>query len=54
MKQPQTKIITEDYYECKRCNISSEHETRMCPCPRGGCEAEVKGKKVTTIEIKMV
>jgi hypothetical protein len=51
MKQPKKKFITEDFYYCKRCDISSEHGKRMCPCPRGGCEAEVVGKKITTIEI---
>ena len=42
---------TEDYWECGRCDITSEHPDRMCPCPRGGCEAEVVGAKITTILI---
>ena len=43
------KITEIDYYECLRCNINkSDNPTRMCPCPRGGCEAVLKGKIVTT------
>jgi len=42
----------ESYYECERCNITSETEGRMCPCPRGSCEAEAIGEKMTTIKIK--
>jgi hypothetical protein len=51
MKQPKSKVITEDYFECKLCNISSETKGRMCPCPRGGCEAEIVGKKLTITRI---
>jgi len=41
---------TEDVFGCKRCNISSLTSGRMCPCPRGSCEAEIIGKlKVTFI-----
>jgi len=43
------KITEIDYYECLRCNINkSDNPTGMCPCPRGGCEAVLKGKIVTT------
>ena len=51
MEQPKKKIIEEDCYECKRCDISSEHENRLCPCPRGGCEAEIVGKKLIITRI---
>lgn len=54
MDKIKEKSEVSDYYECDRCDINSEHENRMCPCPRGGCEAEVVGKKkvVTTITKK--
>lgn len=45
-----SKTSTE-YYECTRCGISNLHKTRMCPCPRGGCEAEVKGRLETVVSI---
>jgi hypothetical protein len=44
------EIKKEDYYECKRCDINSLG-LRMCPCPRGGCEAEVVGEKITTVQV---
>jgi hypothetical protein len=40
-----------NYYECKSCKINSLTGGRMCPCPRGGCEAEKVGVVKTTIEI---
>ena len=44
-----------DIYFCERCEISSLTERCMCPCPRGGCEAEIIGEIRTTIvtEIKL-
>jgi hypothetical protein len=39
---------TDDYYECPRCEINSLTESRMCPCPRGGCEAVITGTITTT------
>jgi hypothetical protein len=39
---------TDDYYECPRCKIDSLTESRMCPCPRGGCEAIITGTITTT------
>ena len=39
--------VEEPYLECDRCEISSETEGRMIPCPRGGCEAKVVGVKKT-------
>lgn len=44
-----TNTVTEEYFECKRCNISSETQGRLCPCPRGSCEAMLTGEVVTTI-----
>lgn len=43
-----TKKKEEEYWKCNRCRITSETKDRMCPCPRGGCEANVIGKIVTT------
>lgn len=40
-----------DYWVCKRCKITSADKKRMCPCPRGGCEAECVGKLVKTKEV---
>lgn len=53
MKKPNTKLRTskKDYYECERCQISSQTKGRMIPCPRGGCEAELKGETVTTRQL---
>lgn len=51
LKKEKTK--KEDYYECKRCNKNSvkNPEYASCPCPRGGCEAQVVGKVVITTQI---
>jgi len=52
-------IKKEDYYECDRCEAdkSTDKATslnkRYCPCPRAGYEAEIKGKIITTVEIKL-
>lgn len=43
-----TKTIAEPYFACDRCEITSDTERRMCPCPRGGCEAKVVATKVIT------
>jgi len=46
------KTETIDYFECERCNHSSENiENLMCPCPRGSCEAEFMGKVIITRKI---
>lgn len=43
-----TKTIKEeDYYSCNSCNITSQTKNRMCPCPRGGCEAKIVGTIIT-------
>ena len=52
--QKQKRIITqteEDYYTCKRCEIDSLENSRMCPCPRGGCEAKISGTVIKTVEL---
>lgn len=42
-----------DYFECKRCEINTETVGRMCPCPRGSCEAVHKGTVIITRSIKL-
>lgn len=52
MKLPSNKTKTKvsDFYSCERCKINTDTSGRMCPCPRGSCEAEIIGKlKITTI-----
>jgi len=53
LNKPDNQITTtsKDYYECPRCEINSLTEKRMCPCPRGSCEAEIKGEIKTTVEV---
>lgn len=41
----------EDYYTCKRCEIDSLDDSRMCPCPRGGCEAKISRTVIKTVEL---
>ncbi len=41
-----------DYYECSICDINSLTKNRMCPCPRGSCGAEVKGRIKTTVVVE--
>jgi hypothetical protein len=41
-------VKKEDFYSCRRCNITSETKGRICPCPRGGCEAKITGTLLTT------
>ena len=48
------KIKETIVFGCIRCEITSETEGRMCPCPRGGCEAEIIGTKIPTKEIKLI
>ena len=50
MKITTTESIT-NYYKCERCKIDSDTEDRICPCPRGGCEAYLYGKKIITKQI---
>lgn len=43
-----TKVTKEDFYACPRCDINSGTKGRLCPCPRGGCEAIVVAEKIVT------
>ena len=62
MKEDKDRIISqkttwEDYWICDRCDINSDGE-RMCPCPRGSCEAELVGeveivKTISKLEPKL-
>lgn len=53
MKETKT-VKAEDYWYCDRCKISSTTKERMCPCPRGSCEAYVKGVYTITKEFKPI
>ena len=44
------KISKSEYYECSTCKINTLTEGRMCPCPRGGCDAQIVGE-ITTVMI---
>jgi len=45
-----TETVVEEHYVCERCEISSNTEGRMIPCPRGSCDAQhVANKTITTI-----
>lgn len=47
-KDKTIKLVTQnDLYYCKDCDIDNMGN-RMCPCPRGGCEAKIIG----TVEVK--
>lgn len=41
-KIPSVKVIEDEYWYCERCEIDNLGE-RMCPCPRGSCDAEPIG-----------
>lgn len=42
----------EDYWICDTCGVNTfDNPKRMIPCPRGGCDAEVKGTIFKTTEI---
>ncbi len=43
----QAKSYEEEYWWCDRCEIDDTGD-RMCPCPRGYCEAEPIGKIIIT------
>lgn len=49
----QRTVENHDYYVCDRCEITSETEGRMCPCPRGSCDAEKKGEVIIVKTIIM-
>jgi hypothetical protein len=46
------KVKETDIYGCSSCKITSETKGRMCPCPRGSCDAEIIGQKIIITEIK--
>ncbi len=48
-----TTVNKEDYWVCNRCKINSNTKGRMIPCPRGGCEAKLKGQIIITKELKL-
>jgi hypothetical protein len=43
------RVRKKSYIECGRCKINNLGK-QMCPCPRGGCEAEIVGE-IKTIRI---
>lgn len=49
----ETKLKTTNskIFYCNRCEIDSLG-SRMCPCPRGGCDAKVVGLK--TVKTKTI
>jgi hypothetical protein len=47
------KRTEEDYFKCERCNIDSLGE-RMCPCPRGSCDAVLSGTVTTVVTLNDV
>jgi len=49
-----TKVKKEDIWSCDSCKIHSDTKNRMCPCPRGGCDAIVIGKKVITTTTEII
>ena len=49
-EKTKTKTVKKPNFSCERCEITSDTPQRMCPCPRGGCEAKhVATKIITTI-----
>lgn len=54
MTNPKTKVKKEPFYKCSRCNINSNTKDRMCPCPRGSCEAVCVGKVITTTTVEII
>ncbi len=49
----ETIVKKKDYWVCDRCEINSKTKDRMIPCPRGGCEADVKGEIIITEELRL-
>ncbi len=47
------KTTKKDYWVCDSCNITSQTKSRMIPCPRGNCEAKVKGEIITTVKVNL-
>lgn len=49
-----SKTKTIDIYGCSRCKINEVSDPgRMCPCPRGGCEAIIVAEKTTSTQVKL-
>ena len=48
-----TTTKKKDYWVCERCKINSNTKNRMIPCPRGGCEAAIKGEIIITEELNL-
>lgn len=47
-------VTKSEYYECDSCKTTSETKDRMCPCPRGGCEAKLKGQITIEKTIELI
>lgn len=47
------KVKKKKYFACDSCKINSLTKGRMIPCPRGGCDAEVRGEIIITTEVKL-
>ncbi len=49
------KLTEEDYYTCARCeNNSVNTKGTMIPCPRGSCEAKIRGTVITEKKITVI
>ena len=53
IKKYKTLTNLKDLYYCPSCKISTLTKSRMCPCPRGGCEAYLAGE-ITTVTTRSV
>jgi hypothetical protein len=53
MRKESIKTNEKPYVYCDRCKIDNNGNDRMCPCPRGSCEAEIIGTIITTVEVKI-
>ena len=55
MTEDNFKVLkTEGYWVCERCDKTSEDEHTSdvyCPCPRGFCDAELKGDVYTVLKL---
>ena len=49
-----SKTTRVPFYKCERCNINSNVGSRMCPCPRGSCEAICVGEVKTTVITEII
>lgn len=53
IKKYKTKTTLKDLYYCPMCKISTLTSHRMCPCPRGSCEAYFAGE-ITTVTTRSI